>query len=179
MGCHLLLRTEWLRLIIGLHEILTFTRMQELFICIASTLKKKKKVSLHIDLTVQQQSAALTNSKSVDRGLHTLHDTDSTKHIYCIKHQKRVRNSFKTMHCLLSLRPCLGLPLSSACGQGTERSATALAYAGDGCWTPPGFGTCHPGAVQGRGRSRPADVRYFGRARAGWLTDWGKNKKNP
>lgn len=43
MGCHLLLRTEWLRLIIGLHEILTFTRMQELFICIASMLKKKKK----------------------------------------------------------------------------------------------------------------------------------------
>ena len=55
------------------------------------------------------------NSKSVNRGQHTLHDTDSTEHI---KHQNRVRNCFKPTQCFLSLLSCLGLPLFPACRKG-------------------------------------------------------------
>lgn len=105
-----------------------------------------------------------------------MHDTDSTKHVYCIKHQKRVRNCFKPMHCFPSLHFCLGLPLFSACGKGMERFAMALAYTRDGCWTPPAFCICHLGVVQERGCSRPEDTHYFGRARAVRLTDWGGGK---
>lgn len=55
------------------------------------------------------------NSKSVNRGQHTLQDTDSTEHI---KHQERVRNCFKPTQGFLSLLFCLGLPLFPACRKG-------------------------------------------------------------
>lgn len=82
------------------------------------------------------------NSKSVNRGQHTLQDTDSTEHI---KHQGRVRNCFEPTQCFLSLLFCLSsLP--------AERGG--LAHTRDGGWTPPDFCMCHLGVVQEWGCSR-------------------------
>lgn len=140
---------------------------------------KRKHVSLHIDLTVQGQSAALTNSRSVDRGLHTLHDTDSTKREYCIKHQKRVRNCFKPKHSFPSLHFCLGLPTFPTKGNGVVCSYI-VPYARDGCRLPLTFHICCLGMVQKQGCSSPQDVHYFGFSRAVRLTDWeGGGGKSP
>lgn len=123
-----------------------------------------------------KQSAALRNSKSADRGSHTLHNTDSTKHIYCIKHQKRVRNCFKPTQCFPSLSAFLpGAAFFFLClWKGNGGGLRWHWHTRDGCWTPPAFCICHLEAVHEWGCDRPEDVHYFRRVRAVQVTDWGK-----
>lgn len=118
------------------------------------------------------------NSKSVDRGLRTLRGTDSTEHIYRIKHQKTVRNCFKPMHFFPSLHFCLGLPLFSACRKGMERFAMALAYTRDGRWTPPSFLHLPPGSGPGTGMQQTWGRALFG-AFKGCLANRWQGKSIP
>lgn len=109
------------------------------------------------------------NSKSVNRGQHTLHDTDSTEHI---KHQKRVRNCFKPTQGFFFLLFCLGLPLFPACRKG--RIGTHQRW---------GLDTSRilhmpPGSSPGMGKQQAWGCGLSGGCKAVLPSDWGEKTTN-